>query len=146
MKGYRHVHSFTSCGERTMSSDRSDERQPVKTDNSRRNVCWLCGLLVLVLLIVVLVTLLVCQFTTGSCTCQRRSKLHREELESQIERFCIAADSSVCYADLGCITSNASWCNLLYRPVNLKPSDRSVVNTTFVLRTRETLTVTDKFV
>jgi len=71
MKGYRHVHSFTSCGKRTMSADRSDERQSVKTDNRRRNVCWLCGLLVLVLLIVVLVTLLVCQFTTGSSICQR---------------------------------------------------------------------------
>jgi hypothetical protein len=48
---------------------------------------------------------------------------------------------------LGCITLDSSWYNLLYRPINFMPMDRSVVNTTFVLRTREApTTVTAQFI
>ena len=53
----------------------------------------------------------------------------------------------MCYPDLGCITLDMTWYNILYRPINFMPFDRSVVNTTFVLRTREApTTVTGQFI
>jgi len=44
---------------------------------------------------------------------------------------------SVCYDDLGCITLDPSWIDLINRPVNVMPLERSRINTTFLLRTRE---------
>ena len=43
---------------------------------------------------------------------------------------------SVCYEELGCVTVNASWYSI-FRPVNRLPLARTVINTSFVLHTRE---------
>ncbi|KAK8774171.1 hypothetical protein V5799_011295 [Amblyomma americanum] len=42
-----------------------------------------------------------------------------------------------CMPDLGCFRSGGNWFHLLYRPVSLLPDDRHLVNTTFLLFTRE---------
>lgn len=38
-----------------------------------------------------------------------------------------------CFGELGCVSADRSWFHKRYRPVNLKPSDRNVIQTEFVL-------------
>jgi len=47
-----------------------------------------------------------------------------------------AANNTKCFGDLGCLEISERWYDL-YRPVNLLPLDRNVINTQFMLRTRE---------
>eukprot|EP00091_Calanus_sinicus_P010949 TRINITY_DN25026_c0_g1_i1.p1 TRINITY_DN25026_c0_g1~~TRINITY_DN25026_c0_g1_i1.p1 ORF type:complete len:139 (-),score=34.84 TRINITY_DN25026_c0_g1_i1:150-566(-) len=47
-----------------------------------------------------------------------------------------AANNSKCFGELGCLEISERWYDL-YRPVNLLPLDREVINTQFMLRTRE---------
>ncbi|XP_064487806.1 pancreatic triacylglycerol lipase-like [Ornithodoros turicata] len=42
-----------------------------------------------------------------------------------------------CMPDLGCFRNGGNWFHLLYRPVSALPDDRDVVNTTFLLYTRD---------
>ena len=42
----------------------------------------------------------------------------------------------MCFGELGCLEISERWYDL-YRPVNLLPLDRDVINTQFMLRTRE---------
>ena len=45
-------------------------------------------------------------------------------------------NSSQCYGALGCLNITEDWFGLA-RPVNLLPLDREVINTQFILRTRD---------
>ena len=45
-------------------------------------------------------------------------------------------NSSQCYGALGCLNITEDWFGLT-RPVNLLPLDREVINTQFILRTRD---------
>ena len=45
-------------------------------------------------------------------------------------------NTSKCYGALGCLNITEDWFGLA-RPVNLLPLDREVINTQFILRTRD---------
>ena len=49
------------------------------------------------------------------------------------------SDSSdtVCYEDLGCITTDLLWYDVVHRPINLMPLARQIISTTFSLYTRQ---------
>ena len=49
---------------------------------------------------------------------------------------------SMCYDDLGCINTDLSWFNPVYRPINLLPQSRNEINTRFFLYTRAQSDVT----
>ena len=48
----------------------------------------------------------------------------------------VGNSSSKCYGALGCLNITEDWFGLA-RPVNLLPLDREVINTQFILRTRD---------
>ena len=52
-------------------------------------------------------------------------------------------NTSKCYGALGCLNITEDWFGLA-RPVNLLPLDREVINTQFILRTRDSYGVSLK--
>ena len=49
-----------------------------------------------------------------------------------------SGNTSKCYGDLGCLEISENWYGMT-RPINVLPQEREVINTQFILRTRETL-------
>ena len=49
---------------------------------------------------------------------------------------------SKCYEELGCVKTDDQWYSKKYRAINLKPLDRQIIKTTFVL-IRKNRTSTD---
>jgi hypothetical protein len=50
----------------------------------------------------------------------------------------IAGDNETrCYDELGCMTLGKGWYHLIYRPFNVFPLEREMINTRFILHTRK---------
>lgn len=66
--------------------------------------------------------------------------LHILELEIIIllsNFYIIVENETRCYSELGCLNITRSWYHIIYRPFNVFPLRREMINTKFILYTRE---------
>ena len=49
-----------------------------------------------------------------------------------------SGSTSKCFGDLGCLEISENWYGIT-RPINVLPQEREVINTQFILRTRDTI-------
>ena len=61
---------------------------------------------------------------------------HHFELKTKVSHVSGSSNATKCYGDLGCLHLNDDWFGL-NRPVNVLPLDRHIINTRFLLTTRE---------
>ena len=47
---------------------------------------------------------------------------------------------TICYDELGCITTDLLWYDMVHRPINMVPLTRQIISTTFSLYTRQNKT------
>ena len=71
-----------------------------------------------------------------------KARCHLSE-HSQNTHYSGYGNTSKCYGALGCLNITEDWFGLA-RPVNLLPLDREVINTQFILRTRDSYGVSLK--